>query len=74
MDLWIDATPSNIDLPVTGYNVYRSDDNGASWNNVATTEVESYLDEGLMNNQEYQYYVTVQYDNMYHLRYLHQKE
>ena len=65
MDLWIDATPSNIDLPVTGYNVYRSDDNGASWNNVATTEVESYLDEGLMNNQEYQYYVTVQYDNMY---------
>ncbi|MAJ43180.1 MAG: hypothetical protein CMF96_00360, partial [Candidatus Marinimicrobia bacterium] len=65
MDLWIDATPSNIDLEISGYNVYRSDDSGASWSNIVTVDTESYLDEAVMNNQEYQYYITVQYDNMY---------
>ena len=54
MDLWIDATPTEIDLEITGYNVFRSDDNGASWNNVGTATDIEYLDSGLNNGQEYQ--------------------
>jgi hypothetical protein len=65
MDLWIDATPTNIDLDISGYNVFRSDDSGASWNNIASSETESYLDGDVMNGQEYQYYVTTEYEGMY---------
>ena len=65
MDLWIDATPTNIDLDISGYNVYRSDDNGASWSDAGTTEETEFLDGDVMNGQEYQYYVTTEYEGMY---------